>query len=68
MRQLMHWRVWMVAALLGFALHAAAAGVDIPPLKARVTDLTGTLPAQNITQLEQKLAALRRKKARRWWC
>lgn len=62
MRQLMHWRLWLVAALLGFALHAAAAGADIPPLKARVTDLTGTLPAQSIAQLEQKLAAFEKEK------
>ncbi len=60
MRQLMHWRVWLAAALLGFALHSAAA--DIPPLKARVTDLTATLPAQSIAQLEQKLAAFEKEK------
>lgn len=61
MHQLMHWRLWLAAALLGFVLHAAAA-VSVPPLKARVTDLTGTLPAQSIAQLEQKLAAFEKEK------
>jgi uncharacterized protein len=62
MRQLMQWRLWLVAAVLGFAVHAGAAGVDIPPLKARVTDTTGTLSAQNIARLEQKLAAFEQEK------
>ena len=62
MRRVMHWRDWLAAALLGLALHAGAAGVDIPPLKARVTDVTGTLSAQNIARLEQKLAAFEREK------
>ncbi len=57
----MHWRAWLAAALLGFALQAAAA-VDIPLLKARVTDSTGTLSAQNIARLEQKLAAFDQEK------
>ena len=58
----MQWRLWLIAALLGFALHATGAGVAIPPLQARVTDLTGTLPAQKIAQLEQKLAAFEKEK------
>lgn len=58
----MQWRVWLAAALLGFALQAVAAGADIPPLKARVTDSTGTLSAQNIARLEQKLAAFEQEK------
>jgi len=62
MRHLMNWRLWCVAAMLGFVLHAAAAGVDVPPLKARVTDLTGTLSAQSVAQLEQKLAAFEKEK------
>ena len=62
MRHLMQWRLWLVAAVLGFAVHAGAAGVDIPPLKARVTDTTGTLSAQNIARLEQKLAAFEQEK------
>lgn len=62
MRRLMQWRRWAAAALFGLALHAGAAGVDIPPLKARVTDSTGTLSAQNIARLEQKLAAFEQEK------
>lgn len=62
MRQLTSWRAWAVAALLGLALHAGAAGVDVPPLKSRVTDLTGTLSAQQIVQLEQRLAAFEKDK------
>ncbi len=62
MRGLMQWRAWAGAVLLGLALHAGAASVDIPPLKARVTDTTGTLSAQNIARLEQKLAAFEQEK------
>ena len=48
--------------LLGFGLAAAAqtpqSGLQpVPPLTARVTDLTGTLTAEQQTALEQKLAA-----------
>jgi uncharacterized protein len=47
------------AALLAFAvlLGAARAEVPVPPLKARVTDLTGTLSAQQIAELESSIAA-----------
>ena len=38
------------------------AEVAIPPLRARVTDLTGTLSADQRTSLEQKLEALEREK------
>ena len=62
MRALSRWRVYAVAVLLGFTLQAGAAGVDIPPLKSRVTDLTGTLPAQQVVQLEQRLAAFEKEK------
>jgi uncharacterized protein len=44
--------------LLGLGLTAAAQGLQpIPKLSARVTDLTGTLTAEQQTALEQKLAA-----------
>jgi uncharacterized protein len=48
-----------VAALLVFAglLGAARADVAVPPLKARVTDLTGTLSAQQKGELEARIAA-----------
>ena len=51
----------MLAALL---LSAPLAGADVavPPLKSRVTDLTGTLPAGVAAQLEQRLAAFETKK------
>ena len=47
------------AALLAFAvlLGAARAEVPVPPLKARVTDLTGTLSAQQKAELESSIAA-----------
>lgn len=54
------WRVIAFCALLagGFA-HAE---VPVPPLKARVTDLTGTLDAQQQASLEQTLRAFEAKK------
>jgi uncharacterized protein len=54
----MHMRHF-VAALLAFAaiLGTARADVPVPPLKARVTDLTGTLNAQQKTELESRIAA-----------
>jgi uncharacterized protein len=55
---------WALPLLLAFTLAAAAqssapaTGLQpIPPLKARVTDLTGTLTAEQQGALEQKLAA-----------
>jgi len=47
------------AALLAFAvfLGAARAEVPVPPVKARVTDLTGTLSAQQKGELESRIAA-----------
>jgi len=49
----------VLAALLAFAtvLGAARAEVPVPPLKARVTDLTGTLSAQQQAELEAGIAA-----------
>ena len=46
--------------LAGFA--CARAEVVVPPLKARVTDLTGTLSAQQIRELESRLSAFERSK------
>ena len=44
--------------LIGLGLHAVAQGLlAIPKLSARVTDLTGTLTAEQQSALEQKLAA-----------
>jgi len=47
------------ALLAGFAL---AAEVAVPPLKARVTDLTGTLSASQIQNLESRLRDFERGK------
>lgn len=56
-----------VASLLGWMLAVAAARaqpveVAIPPLQARVTDLTGTLSAEQRNALEQRLAAFEARK------
>jgi uncharacterized protein len=50
-----------VLALLLGAL-AAHAQVAVPPLTARVTDLTGTLSGEAVTRIEAKLADLEAKK------
>ncbi len=55
-------RALVTVALLCFALVAASADVAVPPLKARVTDQTGTLSAERIAELERQLAAFEVKK------
>jgi uncharacterized protein len=55
-------RAWFAVPLLALCLSALAQGPlsglqPVPPLTARVTDLTGTLTADQQTALEQKLAA-----------
>jgi uncharacterized protein len=52
----------LLAALLLFAASWAAADVPVPQLKARVTDLTGTLSTDQRVTLEQKLADLESRK------
>jgi uncharacterized protein len=54
-------RLCLAAALLFSAL-TAVAQVAVPPLKARVTDLTNTLNDQQRAALEQKLAAFEARK------
>jgi uncharacterized protein len=54
-------RVLLTLAACAFAA-LAAADVPVPPLKARVTDLTGTLAAAQGAALEQKLAAFEARK------
>ena len=62
-RRARFWAGFALPLLLGMSLAAAAqapsaAGLQpIPKLSARVTDLTGTLTAEQQTTLEQKLAA-----------
>jgi uncharacterized protein len=46
-----------LAPLLGILPGAARAEVPVPALKARVTDLTGTLNAQQKAELESRIAA-----------
>ena len=57
---------WMLALLLALVLAPmrgpAWAQVDVPPLKARVTDLTGTLDAAARQALENRLGALEQAK------
>lgn len=48
-------RLLLFACLL-FALQSACAEVAVPALQARVTDLTGTLTAEQTAALEQQLA------------
>jgi uncharacterized protein len=51
-------RLLALVALLALAAGAASAEVAVPALKARVTDLTGTLTAQQTQDLDRVLAAL----------
>ncbi|MDH5343543.1 MAG: YgcG family protein [Betaproteobacteria bacterium] len=55
-------RALLSAALAGLLACTAAAQVAVPQLKSRVTDMTRTLPAQSVMQLEQRLAAFEREK------
>lgn len=52
----------VAAALLCIAVLTASADVAVPPLQVRVTDLTGTLSAGHIADLEGRLAAFEAKK------
>jgi uncharacterized protein len=56
-------RLGLALLLLAQALPLAAQGVqEVPPLEARVTDLTGTLTAGQQAELEQKLLAFEQRK------
>ena len=55
----------LAAVLCGIALALGAQAQDlvpVPPLKARVNDLTGTLTAQQAADLERQLAAFEARK------
>ena len=52
----------LLAAALLFPPAYTAAEIAVPPLKARVTDLTATLTSDQRAALEQKLAALEARK------
>ncbi len=53
------WLATLVLASLAFGAHA---GVPVPALKSRVTDLTATLTSEQAGSLEQKLAAFEARK------
>jgi uncharacterized protein len=53
---------WLAALVVASVAAFAQAEVPVPALKARVTDLTGTLSAEQAASLEQKLAAFEAKK------
>lgn len=61
MLELLLRRVAPAVALL-FAIGLALAQVPVPPLTARVTDLTGTLTTQQRAALEERLAAFEARK------
>src|SRR5262245_49185109 len=52
--------LWLALCLLPWP--GLAQEVPVPPLRARVTDLTGTLSPQQSAQLEQKLAEFEARK------
>jgi uncharacterized protein len=59
------WRgslAWSLLALLGVSLCQAQSLQPIPKLDARVTDLTGTLTAAQLSMLEEKLQDLQARK------
>ena len=55
--------LWLLAVAAFTPAHAAADGlVPVPPLQARMTDLTGTLTTEQKTGLEQSLRAFETRK------
>ncbi len=54
--------VWLLALVGLMSSHAAEGLVPVPPLQARLTDLTGTLTAEQQAGLEQSLRAYEAKK------
>lgn len=55
-------KILLLATTILFCISVTRAEVAIPPLKSHVTDLTATLPIQEVTRLEQTLAAFEKKK------
>lgn len=53
---------WLILCLLLFSFQALAGEVAVPPLTARVTDLTGTLTAEQRNALEERLQAFETQK------
>ena len=61
MAPLRHWLLAILLALAGVA-HGATGAVPVPPLKARITDVTGTLNAGQLASLEAALRDFEQKK------
>src|SRR5712691_10259394 len=59
---LRRWLGLVAAGVLLAGLASARAEVAVPPLKARVTDLTGTLAAQQLQDLDSRLRDFERDK------
>jgi len=59
---LKRWLGLVAAGVLLAGLGSTRAEVAVPPLKAHVTDLTGTLSAQQLRDLDSRLAAFERGK------
>ncbi len=55
-------RYALIAALVGGGIGAGLAQIAVPPLSARVTDLTGTLTNAQTAALEEKLRAFEERK------
>ncbi|PUE95508.1 TPM domain-containing protein, partial [Xanthomonas hortorum] len=62
MRQTHRWVLWMMALLLLPASLLAQDLATIPPLRSPVVDVTGTLDASQVQQLEQQALALQQRK------
>ncbi|CAD0350064.1 hypothetical protein CFBP2533_35340 [Xanthomonas hortorum pv. pelargonii] len=62
MRQTHRWVLWMMALVLLPASLLAQDLAAIPPLRSPVVDVTGTLDATQIQQLEQQALALQQRK------
>ena len=60
--------LWLLSLASLVPSVAADGRVLVPPLQARLTDLTGTLTAEQQAGLEQTLRAFETKKARRLPC
>jgi uncharacterized protein len=58
----LRWRALWLAAMLGAAASHAGAQQPVPPLTGHVVDSTGTLSAEAVAGLEQKLAAFEQRK------
>ncbi|MDN5836525.1 MAG: YgcG family protein, partial [Nitrosospira sp.] len=56
------WKKALAFIALLFSVSLPAAEVAVPPFTSRITDLTGTLSANETAQLEQKLTAFEAKK------